>query len=263
MDNTVLPQALADQWQAQVQYLQNSVGVPHIDAIIDLSGDTLPCLATLPALSPQAQWSSLFAGLPESALQDQGPVLVRLHNNAWQHQQWLGELMRYYAGRHRLLLLVSPLAFSVVQQQLCSLTQFFWGNESGIFRFYDPRIFPELFNHVLTPGQQDAFNQLGYFWGWLDRDNQQTWRAGKFQPHSDAVFLPHELQFTDKQIDAIGCISDADIAARMYTGTGLTPEALFGRCLEAAFAAARSASGTLEDYLDTTVHNPGKAHAAE
>ncbi|MEI7100826.1 DUF4123 domain-containing protein, partial [Klebsiella pneumoniae] len=43
---------------------------------------------------------------------------------------------------------------------------------SGILRFYDTRVFPLLFTHILSDEQQEPLMRPALFWAWQDLDGQ-------------------------------------------------------------------------------------------
>lgn len=240
----------ADQWLEQAAFLSAGAGLDYIDVIIDLAGSGRSAKEMFHNVIPDIRLASLFEGMPEEGLKDEGPILVRFLWAEWQHKTFLAELMRYWGDASRLMLLISPLVFDEVKSQLLALSRFEWGKQSGIFRFYDSRIFPALFSHVLSDEQQSAFNRLAYYWGWQDRDGCQIWKQGSIGPDSTMLPPPIILRLDDRQIEAIGCISDADMLARALSQNTLSREACFSRCFDAALAAGQEGFwGDLSEYV--------------
>ena len=70
------------------------------------------------------------------------------------------------------MLLISPMPFDVLAKSLQGLSQLEWGGQSGLLRFYDPRVMPEVLASVLSPEQKEQFLRVTLFWSWLNRDQQ-------------------------------------------------------------------------------------------
>ncbi|CAM3920987.1 putative type VI secretion system protein VgrGA [Pseudomonas reidholzensis] len=81
----------------------------------------------------------------------------------------------------------------------------------GLLRYYDPRLFPLLFSHVLSHEQQQNWLGPTVFWSWLDRDGIAQHLAGTAElPGQLGPFCPVEL--SDDQLDTLCCASDATLA---------------------------------------------------
>ena len=76
----------------------------------------------------------------------------------------------------------------------------------GIFRFWDTRIFPFLFSHILDAEQQKQLLIPVLFWTWLDCDYQSSIRLGSGEiPESDKSVV--QIEFTDSQFEKLMCVS--------------------------------------------------------
>ncbi|WP_047608867.1 DUF4123 domain-containing protein [Rahnella aquatilis] len=238
-----------EQWLSQAENLCVRAGQGHIDVVVDQAGWPSPLLEALRHLDPPVSWHSLFEGTPEEALADQSPLLMRLHWSIWQHKAWLSELMLHFQGTPRLLLAITPLPFEQLTQHLHTLADIRWGEQTGLLRFYDTRIFPLLFSHVLTPEQQSAFSHLALLWSWQDRDQKIVWKAGAYAPGNMLADKPDSIYVTDAQIEILGCISDAELLAKELNDPSVTKEQNFKRCLNAVSdASTKNYFGDLTTY---------------
>jgi len=242
--------SVAEQWLEQAEFISLNARLDYIDIIINLAGTDRSGKNMFSHMIPEIRYASLFEGMPEEGMQDEGAFVARFCWSEWQHKVFLADLVRDWGGESRLMLVISPLVFEEIKSQLLALSQFEWGNQSGIFRFYDSRIFPELFSHVLSEEQQNLFNRIAFYWGWLDRDGCQTWKQGNMGPHSLVIPEPAKLTLTDGQIETIGCISDAEVLARILYREEISREPIFRNCFEAALAASREGFwGELGEYV--------------
>lgn len=251
MDNLQsVPAAVAEQWLEQAEFLSLNASLDYIDLIINLAGTDRTGRDMFCHMTPEIRYASLFEEMPEEGLKDEGAFVARFCWSEWRHKMFLADLMRYWGGGARLMLALSPLAFNEMKNQLLAISQFEWGNQTGIFRFYDSRIFPELFSHVLSEEQQALFTRIAFYWGWLDRDGCHIWKQGSIGPDSTVIPEPAKLILTDRQIETIGCISDAEVLARNLYREGSSRETIFRNCFEAALAASREAFwGELSEYV--------------
>ncbi|CAM4003573.1 DUF4123 domain-containing protein [Rahnella bruchi] len=238
-----------EQWLSQAENLCVRAGQGHIDVVVDQAGWPSPLLEALRHLDPPVSWHSLFEGTPEEALADQSPLLMRLHWSIWQHKAWLSELMLHFQGTPRLLLAITPLPFEQLTQHLHTLADIRWGEQTGLLRFYDTRIFPLLFSHVLTPEQQSAFSHLALLWSWQDRDQKIVWKAGTYAPGNMLLEKPEPLSVEDTQIELLGCITDAQNLMPQFERGSLAREQHFSRCFDVALDASRNGYfGELVNY---------------
>ena len=220
----------------------------HLYLIIDRVGSDLPVDRALQQLSPAVVWRSLFAGFPEEVMEAEAPLLAQLQLQSPQHHIWLCGMLENENSKGRLLLAISPLDFAMLHQQLSTLTQFSWGEKSGIFRYYDSRVFAELFNNILIEPQQLAFLRIVRQWLWLDRDGQPATQEGSLQPDAESLPEPGILNLSDRQIARLGYISTAEMRSREVTNADRSTEAGFQRHLRDVESAGEEGGvGTLED----------------
>ncbi len=224
---------LHEQWLTQAENLCIHAGQDHIDVLVDQAGWPSSLLEALRHLDPPVSWRSLFEDSPEAALAEEAPLLMRLDWSVWQHKAWLSELMLHFEGTPRLLLAVTPLPFEQLSQHLHTLADIRWGEQTGLLRFYDTRIFPLMFSHVLMAEQQAAFSHLAHLWSWIDRDERIVWKAGTYAPGNRLPEKPDPLSVEDAQIEMLGCISDAELLSRELNNGSATKEQNFIRCLGA------------------------------
>ncbi|AQY69457.1 DUF4123 domain-containing protein [Pseudomonas veronii] len=201
--------ATPTEWQDQIEQVCASLGLLQVDLLLDQSDWNNCAVPALKTLRPEVPWFSLFSGTPEENLLDQAPLLMRLDLAHWQHKAWLEELMIHCATDARLLVVISPLSFKSLSHALQALSQMKWGGESGLLRYYDPRIFPLLMSSILTDVQRVEYLKVACYWGWLDRDDQSQWIEGIAQPQKNTIAIPTWIDLDDQQCELIGCISDA------------------------------------------------------
>lgn len=183
----------------------------HLHVIIDQAGCELPIRPSVLSVDPPLEWYSLFTGLPEEGAEDLAPLLVRVDLAQPLQRQWLLGLLKATLGLPVVLALASTWPFSVLAEHLGRCIEALNGGCLGLLRYYDPRLFPLLFSHVLTPEQQQPWLQPALFWSWLDRDGLPQHLLGAAQgPVIEDPFTPLEL--SDSQIDVLCCASDATAA---------------------------------------------------
>lgn len=188
--------------QAQTTYL-------HV--IIDQAGCESPMRPSVLSVDPPLDCYSLFTGLPEEGAEDLAPLLVRVDLRKPLQKQWFLGLLNATQGLPVLLILASDWPFPILAEHLGRCIEALNGGCLGLLRYYDPRLFPLLFSHVLTPEQQQALLQPALFWSWLDRDGTPQHLFGTAQsPVIDDSLTPLEL--SDSQIDVLCCASDATAA---------------------------------------------------
>lgn len=241
---------VAEQWLEQSEFLSRNAGLDYIDVIIDFTGSGRTTKDLFCEFTPEIRYASLYEGMPEEGVKDEGPVVARFFWSEGQHRMFLEELMRFWGSASRLMLLISPLVFDQCKNHLLALSQFEWGEQGGILRFYDSRVFPSLLSHALSEEQQAQFTRIAFFWGWLDRNSRQAWKAGSIGPDCRVLPKPEKLTLSDQQIEIIGCISDADMLSRKIDRADILPEEKFRKCFDAALAASREGYwGALDEYV--------------
>ncbi|BAN45893.1 DUF4123 domain-containing protein [Metapseudomonas resinovorans] len=239
-------------WLEQITHTGAEVGSHHVDLLLDQTGWSASVIPTLQRIYPSVPWFSLFSGTPEEPLLEQGPLLMRLDLQQWQHKAWLEDLIEHAGNDSRLLLLVSPQPFEDLSLTLQALSRMSVGGQPGLLRYYDPRVFPWLIADILNPQQRDAFLQVASYWSWLDRDARPQWRQGTCSADPQALDTPEPLELTDAQYEMFGCISDAQrlMTAQVINGLWISREQQFSQL----YAWARKAGeegyfGELEHYV--------------
>lgn len=201
-------QKLHSHWIEQIKSLCASANVGHVDLVVDQAAWDLSVLPALRSMT-NTPWFSLFDGTPEESLLEQAPILMRLSLDKWQHEAWLEEVVEQLWGLPRLLVLISPMPFDALAKSLQASSQLEWGGQTGLLRFYDPRVLPELLESVLTAEQKERFLSVALLWSWLDRDQQPAWQSGTYRSNQVFVEPLHPVSLTDAQFDRLGSISDA------------------------------------------------------
>lgn len=246
---TTLPPPAANvnrHWMQQFESLCGTAGLDYIDVLIDQAGTNQPLQSAMRQLSPAVRWFTLFDDTPEAGTPEYSPILMRLHFAVSSHRMWLEQLIEHFADTPRLTVLISPLSFDLLSNHLQALSQVRWEEQTGLLRYYDNRIFPSLFTHVLTVEQQAAFTDIALFWGWRDRDGMPVWKAGSFSSTKKLAEKPELSRVDDAQVDSMGCISDAEVLMATFNDATLSKEANFARCLLLAFkASSEGYTGTL------------------
>lgn len=209
----------------------------HIDIIVDQAGSEYSLLPALESFKPAVQWASLFKGLPEEIVQDDAPLLIRIDFSQPLQRQWLVELAPQLGNRDQLMVLCSMWRFTELAQYLTCCLDVTCGEQNGILRFYDPRIFPCLFSHVLDADQQQILLQPAIFWSWLDHDRHPCRMPGKGS-------LPKQrdpkLILDDRQREYLMCVVDVNTLLRRFVLPGslkMTREQLFLQCYRGMIAA--------------------------
>ncbi|WP_095163070.1 DUF4123 domain-containing protein [Pseudomonas sp. Irchel 3F5] len=198
-------------WLSLLQIACEQAGTRHLHLIIDQAGSEAPLLPSVLSVEPPLAWYSLFTGLPEEGAADLAPLLVRVDLAQPLQRQWLLGLMHATDGHSQLLVLASAWPFAVLAEHLSRCLEARNGGVLGLLRYYDPRLFPLLFSHVLQPAQQQPLLRPALFWSWLDRDGSPRYLLG-------AADLPagpdthRTIELSDSQIDTLGCASDATAA---------------------------------------------------
>ncbi|RAI65511.1 DUF4123 domain-containing protein [Pseudomonas fluorescens] len=197
------------QWLEQIEQVCASAELHEVNLLLDQANWSHCAVPGLQALGPKAPWFSLFTGMPEEKLLDQAPLLMRLDLTIWQHRAWLEELIEHGASEARLMVLVTSLRFEELSHALQALLQMQWGERVGLLRFYDPRIFPELMNSILTSEQRAEFLQVACCWGWLDREDQPQWLPGTRLRKQSGIEVSPFVELSDEQCARIMCIGEA------------------------------------------------------
>ena len=199
---------LVNSWLEKLHAMSTQAKNTYIDIIIDQAGMQSPLIPALRTLGTDINWFSLFSGMPEDAFLNDSPLLIRFKWDNDVHVILLTEILAHHYHSSRILVVISLLPFDTLARFLQALVEFNWENQTGILRFYDPRIFPELIKHVLNVQEGRYFSQLAYMWSWIDKDGEMSWLQGDFFTDIEEVDPP-TLTIDSKQLTKIGCISDA------------------------------------------------------
>lgn len=220
-------------WIASLASSVTETGISCIDMIVDQSGGKFPLIPALKSFSSEMDWCSLFQGLPEEIVTDKAPILIRIDLTQPVQRQWMNEIMMRLGGKPMLLILCSSWSFDRLSQYLIQCVDAAYAEKGGILRFYDPRIFPVLFSHVLDKEQQQQFFRPALFWSWLDRDGAPhvIWREGHAGP-VDETF--QKIDLTDEQLEHLLCVSDAHVLMLQLNNkveySEFSREQLFNNC---------------------------------
>jgi hypothetical protein len=182
-----------------------------LDIIIDQASSASPLLPSVLSVEPALLWHSLFTGLPEAVADELAPLLVRVDLTEPVHRQWLAGLVHALEGRSQLLVLGSAQPFQGLAEHLGRCLEVSNGGRLGLLRYYDPRLFPLLFSHVLEREQQNPLLQPAVFWSWLDRDGVPR----RLEVAADGADLAKDfppIELSDSQLETLCCASDATVA---------------------------------------------------
>lgn len=203
--------AVLNTWLDLLETSCVQASTPCLDIIIDQAGSDAPLLPRVLSVEPALPWYSLFTGLPEAGADELAPLLVRVDLAQPLQRQWLMGLMQALSGRSQLLVLTSHWPFQQLAEHLGRCLEARNGGYLGLLRYYDPRVFPLLFSHVLEPDQQEMLLGPAMFWSWLDREGAPKRISGRAErPERFDRFSPVEL--SDAQLDVLCCASDATLA---------------------------------------------------
>lgn len=228
-------------WLDKVLQTCQQIEQGHIDIIIDQCGMGISVIPALSGFSPQIQWQSLYQGLPENIYPEDAPLLVRIDLCDVQQVQWLYALAQEVAKTAPLLVLGTSWLFDTVAQWLVCCIDAEHEGRAGIFRFWDTRIFPYLFSHVLDNEQQIQLHRPALFWSWQDSDSQPTLLMGSGLALADDE-KAKQIVFTDAQFERLMCLCDAKRFLgyqQLPEGRYATKEAAFAACFEAMLSATQ------------------------
>ncbi|AWY44247.1 DUF4123 domain-containing protein [Pseudomonas putida] len=211
-----------------------------LDIIIDQTGSEMPLLGSVLSVEPALPWHSLFSDLPEAGAEDLAPLLVRVDLSIPLQRQWLIGLMQALNRDSRLLVLASNWPFPALAEYLGRCLEACNGGQSGLLRYYDPRLFPLMFSHVLEPQQQRLLLRPAVFWSWLDRDGRPQRLVGT----CDEPVWPEErrpIVLSDSQLETFRCVSDATGAMKKL-GKAIPPQLSAEQRFQTCFAAMLEAT---------------------
>jgi hypothetical protein len=208
--------------------------------ILDQAASPVPIWPDITrVLSPQTV-HALFTGLPEAHLVHLSPLLIQIDLGDSFQRCWFESLLTTVDPRRSLLALHSPWPFSDLCVFFGHCMEARFGGAVGLFRYYDPRIFPLLMRDALEPEQQKRLLRPVISWGWLDRDGMPQRLAGLAEPPEFADKQdPFEL--SDAQLETLGCASDANLALLAFDDVlpDCKSEQTFQRCYAAMLEATR------------------------
>jgi hypothetical protein len=211
-----------------------------IDIIVDQAGSEYSLLPALASFIPPVKWISLFKDLPEEVVQEDAPLLIRIDFTQPLQRQWLVELALQLGNTDQILVLCSLWRFNELAKYLTCCVDAHCGEQNGILRFYDPRIFPCLFSHVLDVSQQKLLQQPAVFWSWLDRDRSPCRMPGNGALPKN---ITPKLVLGDRQREYLMCVVDVNILLRRFVlpdTIKMTREKLFVQCYEGMIAATEA-----------------------
>lgn len=218
-------------WVNKLHQTCTEIDINHLDFIIDQCGIDFSVIPALQAFSPPLKWQSLYQGLPEDALTEEAPLLVRIELNDLQQRQWFTELAHQAQDTAPLLAICSLWSFAELAEWLTHCTDATHEGRAGLFRYFDTRIFPFLFSDILESGQQAQLQRPALFWSWLDRDGRPALLTGDgSQPGKNEQC--QKIAFSDKQFEALMCICDVKLFLRYQS----VPDEWFS-CQEEKFTA--------------------------
>ena len=226
-------------WMDKIRTTCQRAEIDHIDVIIDQCAVNFSVLPALTTFSNPMMWQSLYQGLPEDIYPEDAPVLVRVDLSDAEHVQWLNNLAAEMMESAPLLICGSCWPFEQLADWLRDCVAAQHEGREGIFRFWDTRIFPFLFSHILDAEQQKQLLIPVLFWTWLDCDYQSSIRLGSGEiPESDKSVV--QLEFTDSQFEKLMCVSDTSQFLRYESvpeGMFTNRQAEFTACYEAMLTA--------------------------
>lgn len=196
---------MTTQWIEEVAVTCRASGTDYLDIIVDQAGLDFSVIPALDALS--AEWRSLYHGLPEAFIVDDAPLIARITLNDIQQMQWLQDISQQVVVQAPLLLLCSHWPFSALADWLTQCIDILQEGRGGILRFYDTRIFPLLFTHILSEEQQKPLLRPALFWAWQDMDGNSRGikGSGTFQARDEK---PHKIDLSDRQLEHLMCVCD-------------------------------------------------------
>lgn len=197
------------EWVSLLEASCTDAQITHLDIIVDQSGEHISLLSALNSFVPSILWQSLFKGLPEEVVGEDAPLLIRIDLQNVAQRQWMMEIMTYLAGKPQLLVMCSLWPFAQLAEYLTTCLDVSHCGHAGILRFYDPRLFPILFTHVLNMEQQHQLLRPALFWSWTDRDGaiQKISGEGMLLVEDERV---ERIDLDDHQLDSLLCVCDAN-----------------------------------------------------
>lgn len=220
------------QWIEEVAVTCRTSGTDYLDVIVDQAGLDFSVITALNALS--VEWQSLYHGLPEAFIVDDAPLVARITLDDLQQMQWLKDIRQQIFVKAPLLLLCSHWSFPALAGWLTQCLDISQEGRSGILRFYDTRIFPLLFTHVLSEKQQKPLLRPTVFWAWQDMDGNARGIKGSATPQARGE-QPHKIDLSDRQLEHLMCACDVVTLlshSAPPAGRYASQQALFSDCYQ-------------------------------
>lgn len=207
----------ASEWLASLSERAQADKLQHLDVLIDSTALAYPLQQRLHALPSPPLQARLLDGLPEAALAEQGPILLRIKLNDSSQFAWLVAATTELLREQRLLVLLSAWPFEPLAQHLSHHLQAEWdqGQHSGLLRYYDPRLFLATCE-MLDPKQARLFHAPALAWYWLDRDGAEAHFAGIPQQPSELPKPLPALQLSNPQVADLMAWTSAELLRRDY-----------------------------------------------
>lgn len=200
-------------WVKLLQQTCADIKMTHLDFVLDQCGIDFSVIPVMRDFSSPLVWQSLYQGLPEDALHEESPLLIRISLHDPQQKQWFMELAQKVQKTAPLLVLCSPWPFTTLAEWLTACTDATHEGRAGLFRYFDARIFPYLFSHILEPDQQAQLQRPALFWSWLDLDEKPGVLMGQgAQPGINEKC--QNIALSDSQFEALMCICDVKLMLR-------------------------------------------------
>ncbi len=223
---------MTTKWIEEVATTCRTSGTDYLDVILEQAGLDFSVIPALNLLT--VEWQSLYHGLPEEFIVDDAPLIARVILDDTQQMQWLYEISQQAAAQAPLLLLCSAWPFSTLAGWLTQCIDITQEGRGGILRFYDTRIFPLLFSHVLTVQQQRSLLRPALFWAWQDMDGSSCAINGIGKPPLRGE-KSQKTDLSDCQLDRLMCVCDALVLLEHSAppaGIYVSQQALFSHCYQ-------------------------------
>ena len=227
------------QWIEEVAGTCRAFGTDYLHVIIDQAGVNFSVIPALNSLS--VEWQSLFHGLPEVFIVDDAPLVARFTLDDHEQMRWLQDISQQLAIQAPLLLFCTYWPFSALANWLTQCMDILQEGRSGILRFYDTRVFPLLFTHILSDEQQEPLMRPALFWAWQDLDGQAKGIKGSGLPPERDEKAP-TIDLSDRQLEHLMCISDVIVMlSHCAPPAGMfdSRQSLFSACYQGMVEATR------------------------
>jgi len=203
-------QPTALQWIEHLSLQSRAQGHGHLDLLVDATALQCPVWSAREMLAQPLAECQLLAATPEHALASQGPILVRLNWADPHHRAWVTQLFTAHHQNPCYLVIGSRWPLENLATHLAYFTQAQWegGQQSGIFRFYDPVLFGAVVEQ-LHPWQAKLLHAGIVHWQWRDRDGVVRQVHGLDQPLANSVLPDTALALDAYQMAAFAAWSQA------------------------------------------------------